>query len=267
MAHTSNDVLLAVDNLSKSFRGVNALEDYRLELRQGDLLGVIGPNGAGKTTLFNLLTGIVKPSKGQIMLRGHDVTGQKPEVIARERVARTFQKLRLFVSLSALENVRVAVQVREQGSVWRTLLSLPSFTASERSVTGEAHRLLARVGIGDLANKPVSSLSYGEQRRLELACALGLAPQLLLLDEPTAGMNPTETDAMIQLVLSLQDELGLAIVLIEHNMHVIMNTCRHIQALNYGRIIGEGTPAEIRANERVIDAYLGRSHDGLDARS
>lgn len=264
MAHEPTDTLLAVENLSKSFRGVRALQDYRVELREGDLLGVIGPNGAGKTTLFNLLTGIVKPSAGRIMLRDTDITGMRPESIARLRVARTFQKIRLFTSLTALENVRVSVQSQESVSLWRTLLSTPGFTTAERGVTERALALLERVGIAHLANVTVNRLSYSQQRRLELACALGLAPRLLLLDEPTAGMNPTETDTMIKLILDLQQEMRLAIILIEHNMQVIMNTCRHIQALNYGEIIGEGTPSEIRNNEHVIEAYLGHAHREAD---
>lgn len=176
MAHTSTDALLSIEGLSKSFRGVHALEDYRLQLKEGDLLGVIGPNGAGKTTLFNLLTGIFKPSAGRIVLRGSDITGMRPESIARLRVARTFQKLRLFPCLTALQNVRVAVQSQEEVSFWRTLLSLPKFSAAERSVTQEARDLLTRVGIEHLSNHSVNSLSYSQQRRLELACALGLAP-------------------------------------------------------------------------------------------
>ena len=264
MAHGPAGTLLTVENLSKSFRGVRALHDYHLELREGDLLGVIGPNGAGKTTLFNLLTGIVKPSAGRILLRESDITGLRPESIARLGVARTFQKIRLFPSLSALENVRVAAQSQESASILGTLLSTRGFAAAEKSVNEAALGLLRRVGIEQLANDSVNSLSYGQQRRLELACALGLAPQLLLLDEPTAGMNPTETDAMIQLILGLQQEMRLAIILIEHNMQVIMHTCRHIQALNYGEIIGEGTPSEIRSNEHVIEAYLGHARRGSD---
>ena len=233
-------------------------------MREGDLLGVIGPNGAGKTTLFNLLTGIVKPSDGRIVLRETDITNMRPEAIARRGVARTFQKIRLFPALTAIENVRVAVQSQGAASLWQTLLSTPGFSSSERSIVEQAHHLLERVGIGRLAGDSVNSLTYGEQRRLELACALGLAPQLLLLDEPTAGMNPTETDTMINLILDLQQEMQLAIILIEHNMQVIMNTCRHIQALNYGKIIGEGTPDEIRRDEDVIEAYLGHAHRAPD---
>jgi branched-chain amino acid transport system ATP-binding protein len=264
MARDTRNALLVVDNLSKSFRGVRALQDYRVEIHSGDLLGVIGPNGAGKTTLFNLLTGIVKPSAGRISLRGTDITGQRPESIARQGVARTFQKIRLLPAMTAIQNVRVAVQSQGAASLWRTLLSTPAFHTSEAAITEKSHELLLRVGIAELANERVFSLSYSQQRRLELACALGLAPQLLLLDEPTAGMNPTETDRMIQLVLDLQRELELAIILIEHNMQVIMNTCHHIQALNYGEIIGEGSPDEIRNNQQVIEAYLGHGHRGSD---
>jgi len=259
MADDSAHLLLTVTDLHKSFRGVHALHGYRLELRQGDLLGVIGPNGAGKTTLFNLLTGLVKPTKGRITLGDADITGMRPEAVARRGIARTFQKIRLFQSLTALENVRVSAQIHEKASLGRVLLSSPGFTRRERAVTDRSRALLARVGIGDVAGETVNRLSYNQQRRLELACALGLSPKFLLLDEPTAGMNPTETAAMIDLVQDLQQEHRLAIVLIEHNMQVIMNTCRHIQALNYGKIIGEGAPDEIRRNPLVIEAYLGQS--------
>ncbi len=224
MADDSAHLLLTVTDLHKSFRGVHALHGYRLELRQGDLLGVIGPNGAGKTTLFNLLTGLVKPTKGRITLGDADITGMRPEAVARRGIARTFQKIRLFQSLTALENVRVSAQIHEKASLGRVLLSSPGFTRRERAVTDRSRALLARVGIGDVAGETVNRLSYNQQRRLELACALGLSPKFLLLDEPTAGMNPTETAAMIELVQDLQREHRPAIVLIEHNMQVIMNT-------------------------------------------
>ena len=260
MADEPAQTLLTVTDLNKSFRGVHALHGYHLELHQGDLLGVIGPNGAGKTTLFNLLTGIIKPTRGRITLGDADITGMRPDAVARLGIARTFQKIRLFQSLTALENVRVSVQTHEDGNLWQALLSLPDFNRREREVTDRSRALLDRAGIGNVADEKVNRLSYNQQRRLELACALGLSPRLLLLDEPTAGMNPTETAAMIDLAQDLQQEYKLAIVLIEHNMQVIMNTCRHIQALNYGEIIGEGAPDEIRHNPLVIEAYLGHSH-------
>ena len=240
--------------------------NYSLDLAAGDLLGVIGPNGAGKTTLFNLLTGLVRPTGGHVFLNGDDITGLRPDKIARRGIARTFQKIRLFQSLTALQNISVAIQTQERTSFLSVLLSLPNFTAKERDLTQHSITLLERVGIADVAYATVNRLSYSQQRRLEIACALALAPQILLLDEPTAGMNPTETETLIQLILDLRRELGLTIVLIEHNMRVIMNTCQHIQALNYGEIIGEGTPDAIRHNPSVIEAYLGHSGAGAPIR-
>ena len=253
------NVLLKVQGLGKSFRGLRALDDYALELRENDLLGVIGPNGAGKTTLFNLLTGIVKPSAGTVQFGGREIAGQTPETIARAGIARTFQKIRLFHPLSALDNVRIALQMHEPVTLLDVLLTLPRFQRSERALTQQAHAWLERVGIADAAGERAERLTYNQQRRLELACALAQEPRLLLLDEPTAGMNPTETDALMHLILELYEQLGLAIILVEHNMRVIMDHCRRLQVLNYGEIIAEGAPDEIRNDPSVVEAYLGQA--------
>lgn len=251
--------LLNVSGLNKTFRGLHALQDYHLTLAPGEFLGIIGPNGAGKTTLFNLLTGLVKPTSGSIVFDGQEISRYRADQIARLGIARTFQKVRLFQSLTALENVRVALQSQTHAGLWEVLLSTPRFLSQEQTLVERAMALLAAVNLDAAAGEPVLRLSYNQQRRLEIACALALAPRLLLLDEPAAGMNPTETEALIRLVQELRRQFDLTIILIEHNMQVIMGHCERIQALNYGRVIAEGVPEEIRNNPDVIEAYLGQA--------
>lgn len=254
--------LLQIKKLNKSFRGLQAVSDYNLALAQGELLGIIGPNGAGKTTLFNLVTGVIKPTSGQIYLDGGEITHHKPEVVARLGIARTFQKLRLFKPLPAIENVKVALQTSEHVRLWDVLLNLPHFNRSERALAGRARELLALLELDGLQETPAERLSFGQQRYLEIACALALSPRLLLLDEPAGGLNPSETEHMMHLIARLHQQLNLAIVLIEHNMQVIMSICQRIQALNYGRVIAEGDSAAIQSNAQVIEAYLGQAASG-----
>jgi branched-chain amino acid transport system ATP-binding protein len=251
--------LLTVDRLNKAFRGVHALQDYRLALAPGEFLGIIGPNGAGKTTLFNLLTGLVKPTGGSIVFDGREISGYRADQIARLGIARTFQKIRLFQALTALQNVCVALQSQTRAALWEVLLSAPHFVAQEQALVARALQLLALVNLDTAAREPVLRLTYHQQRRLEIACACALAPRLLLLDEPTAGMNPVESEALICLVQEIRRQLDLTIILIEHNMQVIMRHCERVQALNYGKVIGEGTPDAIRDDPAVIEAYLGQA--------
>jgi branched-chain amino acid transport system ATP-binding protein len=253
--------LLTVNRLNKAFRGVHALHDYHLVLAPGELLGIIGPNGAGKTTLFNLLTGLVKPASGSIVFDGREIGGCRADQIARLGIARTFQKIRLFQALTALDNVLVALQSQTHVALWKVLLSTPRFLSQESALVDRAMQLLAVVNLDTSAHEPVMQLSYYQQRRLEIACALALAPRLLLLDEPAAGMNPVETESLIQLVQELRRQCDLTIILIEHNMQVIMRHCERIQALNYGKVISEGAPDAIRNDPGVIEAYLGQAID------
>jgi branched-chain amino acid transport system ATP-binding protein len=250
--------LLQVDSLSKSFAGVRALDDYALRLAPLAIHGVIGPNGAGKTTLFNLLTGFLAPTTGTIKLAGRDITGQTADRVARLGLARTFQNIRLFGQLSVLENVKTALQSQLHFSLLGTLLSSPAFVRRERDLEQGALDLLERVGLAARRDQIARSLPYGDQRRLEIARAVALNPQILMLDEPNAGMNPAETAELLRLIRRLRDELRITIIMVAHDIPLVMNLCDRIQVLNYGRLIAEGDPAAVRSNPEVIAAYLGQ---------
>ncbi len=255
--NASADAILQTVGLSKSFAGLQALQDISLSVRRGEILGLIGPNGAGKTTCFNLLTGFQVPTTGRITFQTQDITGKPPARIARLGLARTFQNIRVFASLSVLENVLAGAQMRTHISLWQTLISGPALRNLETQVTARAHELLELLNLTPYAGQPAASLPYGHQRRLEIARALATEPQLLLLDEPAAGMNPAESDALHQLILDLRTRFKLTILLVEHDMRLVMNLCERIIVLNYGQLIAEGKPDVVRADPQVIAAYLG----------
>lgn len=252
------EIILQIDGLTKSFRGLLAVHSYALQLRAGEILGVIGPNGAGKTTVFNLVTGHLHPTEGAIRFGGRDIARLHPDKIAYLGVGRTFQNIRLFRSMTVLENVMAAQQLHDPDNFFSTLFSWPSFQARERRIARRALEQLALFDLDGQADVPATSLSYGDQRRLEIVRALALQPRLLLLDEPTAGMNPQESMDVLHLIRRIRDQCDLTIIVVEHNMPLVMQLCERIQVLNYGEIIAEGTPEQIRSDRRVIEAYLGR---------
>jgi branched-chain amino acid transport system ATP-binding protein len=251
-------VLLETHGLTMDFGGVRAVGDLNLRLDTGDLTALIGPNGAGKTTVFNLLSGLYRPTAGTIRFDGKSIERLKPWRITRLGMARTFQNIRLFGNLSALDNVRIALHGHVRYTVAEALLHCtPRFVREEAAVLAEAEALLARCGLADVAHQEAGSLPYGQQRRLEIARALATHPRLLLLDEPAAGMNPQETAQLVELLRALHRDLSLTILLIEHDMKLVMTLCAHIYVLEYGALIAEGTPEAIRTDPLVIEAYMG----------
>lgn len=249
--------VLSLQNVTKRFGGLVAVNNVSLTLEKGDLAGLIGPNGAGKTTIFNLLTGVYAPTEGSILFNGQELSGKKPYQIAKLGVCRTFQNIRLFPDLTVLDNVRTAASTQECAGLFSTVFRTARFAREEAKVTAEAKRLLKLMNLDALQNETARNLPYGDQRRLEIARALATKPELLLLDEPAAGMNPQESSDLMHLIRRLRDEFGLTILLIEHDMTVVMGVCEKITVLVYGQPIAHGTPAEIRGNSRVIEAYLG----------
>ena len=249
--------LLEVKQLTKHFGGLTAVGDVTLELNEGELVGLIGPNGAGKTTLFNLLTGVYEPSEGTVTLDGHLLNGKAPYKIASLGLGRTFQNIRLFKDLTVLDNVLIAFGNHHKQHVFASFLRLPVFYKSEKELKAKALELLKIFDLDSDAETLAKNLAYGQQRRLEIVRALATEPKILFLDEPAAGMNPQETAELTELIRRIKDEFKITIMLIEHDMNLVMEVTERIYVLEYGRLIAQGTPDEIKTNKRVIEAYLG----------
>jgi branched-chain amino acid transport system ATP-binding protein len=251
------EALLQTEKLRKEFGGLVAVDDVDFTVPVGSIVSLIGPNGAGKTTFFNMLTGVYKPTYGLVYFDGVDMTGKPPHAFTQRGIGRTFQNIRLFQNMTALENVLVGMHVRLKGNLFEALLRTPRVRREEREARDRGRELLEFSGLRRRDDVIGKNLSYGDQRRLEVARALATQPKLLLLDEPTAGMNPQETADFTAFVGRLREEQGLAVLLIEHDMRVVMGVSDRVTVLDYGEKIAEGTPKEIQKNERVIEAYLG----------
>ena len=250
--------LLRIKNMTHFFGGLRAVYNFNMEIEPGQVRGLIGPNGAGKTTIFNLITGIYRPTEGEVLLDGKNLVGFQPYDIAAMGISRTFQNLRLWRHMTVLDHVKLARYSKIRYGLLGAFFGTPQRHREEAESEKMAYKLLEMVGIRHVANEVVINLPYGIQRRVEMARALASEPQLLLLDEPTAGMNPEELAEMVRIIRRIQDELGLAIFLIEHRMKVVIDLCETIQAIDFGALIAEGTPEEIRNNPKVIDAWLGK---------
>ena len=251
--------VLDVRNLGIDFGGLTAVDEFNMTIGPTEISGLIGPNGAGKTTIFNLLTSVYQPTRGSILVKGIDTKGMDTAKVNKLGVARTFQNIRLFGDMTALDNVKVGMHNEIKCSFLDSLLRLPGYFKAEKKANEKAMELLEFMGLADIADQKAGSLPYGVQRRLEIARALASNPAIILLDEPAAGMNPSETTELMHQIRRIRDHFQIAIFLIEHDMNLVMNVCEGIVVVNYGKIIAKGTPEEIKNDPAVIEAYLGRS--------
>ncbi len=256
--------LLELRNIGMTFGGLRAVDELSFSVQEGHIVGLIGPNGAGKTTVFNMITGVYRPTDGDILWRGNPITGTPPHRVARLGIRRTFQTIRLFPDMTVFENVRAGCHLRAQQHWWQGLLALPGQRREEAALTERTHDILRRLDLAQVADEPATSLPYGVQRRVELARTLAGEPRLVILDEPAAGLNDAESAALNDTIFAIRDS-GITVLLVEHDMNVVMNVTDHIVVINFGRKIAEGDAAAIRTNPAVIEAYLGTEDEEASA--
>lgn len=252
---------LKIDRITKQFGGLTAVKDFSIELQKGEIIALIGPNGAGKTTAFNMITGVYEPTRGKIFFNGREITGLRPDQITKLGIARTFQNIRLFKDLNVLDNVLIANHLHIKSNLLEAVFHLPRYRKENNKMLAKSLYLLERLDLVNNRNDKANSLPYGKQRRLEIARALATNPQILLLDEPAAGMNPSEAEELTEFIKQLRYDFDLSIFLIEHHMNVVMDISERIYVLDYGITIAQGSPYEIQNNQRVIEAYLGVNGD------